>query len=337
MSTLSPDITPADGNEIARQAAEWLVRFSTGECSESDQRDFELWKQADPRHAAAAEKLQGFLDQLQGLRGSRPAAHAALEKARQHVRQQERRLRQAGTALVLTFLLLIPGWLVVRSQPFTALTADVRTEAGQWETRILPDQSRITLNSGSAINLHYDAERRGVELVQGEVLVDVAPDAARPFVVETRHGRMQALGTRFVVRRDEGSTVLAMLESRVRASAGSPMQEQVVSAGEQLRLSTQGLGPVESVDVRSLSDAWARHQLVVQDRPLPEVLAELSRHRPGWLRYDAAALATYRVSAVLPLDDTDRALQLLAASFPLDIQSRGRWLTQVRLRPPALP
>ncbi|MCW0206190.1 MAG: histidine kinase, partial [Achromobacter sp.] len=32
--------------------------------------------------------------------------------------------------------------------------------------------------------------------------------------------------------------------------------------------------------------------------------------------YDAQAIAGIRISAVLPLDDTDRALQLLAANLP---------------------
>ena len=64
---------------------------------------------------------------------------------------------------------------------------------------------------------------------------------------------------------------------------------------------------------------------MVDDRPLPEVLDELARHRPGQLRYDRAQLDHIRVAAVLPLDDTDKALQLLLDNFP---QLRVRMLTR---------
>lgn len=63
---------------------------------------------------------------------------------------------------------------------------------------------------------------------------------------------------------------------------------------------------------------------MVNDRPLSEVLDELARQRPGRIQYDRARIDGIRVSAVLPLDDTDRALQLLVANFP---QLRVRTLT----------
>jgi transmembrane sensor len=70
------------------------------------------------------------------------------------------------------------------------------------------------------------------------------------------------------------------------------------------------------VDPASLDAAWHRHQLVVTDQPLADVLDALSRHRPGKILYDRQQIAALRVSAVLPLDDTDRALRLLHSSFP---------------------
>ena len=93
--------------------------------------------------------------------------------------------------------------------------ADLRTATGRWETRTLADGTRITQGSASAVNLRYDERRRVIELVRGEILMDVAPDAARPFLVETVHGSIQALGTRFVVDHQAGATVLSMIESRV--------------------------------------------------------------------------------------------------------------------------
>ena len=71
--------------------------------------------------------------------------------------------------------------------------------------------------------------------------------------------------------------------------------------------------------------------MVVQDAALPDVLDELARQRKGILRYDRAALANIRVSAVLPLGDTDQALRLLSASHHLQLTRMTPWLVSVSL------
>jgi transmembrane sensor len=62
---------------------------------------------------------------------------------------------------------------------------------------------------------------------------------------------------------------------------------------------------------------------------LPEVLDEISRHRSGRVQFDRAALQSLRVSAVIPLDDSDHALQLLAQTLPIKVRSFTPWLILV--------
>jgi transmembrane sensor len=56
------------------------------------------------------------------------------------------------------------------------------------------------------------------------------------------------------------------------------------------------------------------------------VLDELARYRPGFIRYDRSQIENMKVSAVLPLDDPDKALQLLAGSFPIRVHTVTSWL-----------
>ena len=89
-------------------------------------------------------------------------------------------------------------------------------------------------------------------------------------------------------------------------------------------------------DIRTGSgeeQAWARHQLVVRERPLVEVLEQLDRNHSGYLLFDRKALANIRVTAVLPADDSARALRLLARSLPLRIDHYTPWVTWVRYLP----
>ncbi|MYN28283.1 FecR family protein, partial [Duganella levis] len=226
--------------------------------------------------------------------------------------------------LVLAVLLGGPAALTLDGHGARYFSADLRTATGAWRSYTLDDGSIIALDSGSAVNLHFDARQRAVELVQGGIRVTVAKDASRPFVVTTPQGEMRALGTRFLVEREDGATILSMLESKVAARAAQDPRGVVVQAGERVRITERSIGPLQAISAAGADAAWQQHKLAVEDRPLTEVLAQLGRYRTGHIAFDAAQLQGIRVSAVLPLDDTDRALQLLLNNFP---QLRVRRLT----------
>ena len=67
------------------------------------------------------------------------------------------------------------------------------------------------------------------------------------------------------------------------------------------------------------ASAWTRGWLAVDDRPLPEVLAELSRYRKTPIGYDTQPLINLRVSGYFPLSDPDRALGSIANSLPITV------------------
>lgn len=316
--------------DIAREAAAWIVQLGSGDSAEQAraQQGFAQWQALDPRHAQAAARLQAFVAQVQQL-GAGPQEARAAQAALDAVRARRRRLSaRVGGALALALLLALPTWLTVHNHPPALLWTDMHASTGQWRERTLSDGSQVTLSGTGAINWRVSAERRVLELVRGSILVEVAKDAARPFYVQTPLGRIRALGTRFAVRYDSGQVTLEMLESRVAVQ--TPQQWQsgsdealVVQAGQRLRLGSDGISAVEDMDAQGVEQGWRRHQLVVQDRPLPEVLDQLARHHPGPIRFDRTALAEIRVSGVLPLDDTAQTLRLLQRSFP---QLRMRFL-----------
>lgn len=328
---------------IAHEAAQWLLRLTEDDASPAERErlraDFDAWKREHPQHEAAAQRMESVLAQLGALRddaaGQTQPLHAGLRAG--WAAGRRRRVRRAMAAVALAGVLAAPLAVFLHFYPSSYLLADMRSGAGQWQTHVLSDQSRVTLEPGTALNLHFDPQRREVELVRGDILVEVAKDAARPFTVRTAEGTVRALGTRFVVHAEAGVTVLTMLESKVRATprqaAGGAGRE--VSAGQALRITAQGLGEPTAVDVAALEDAWQYRRLVVQDQPLVDVLDTLARYRPGVMRIDREALAGMQVNAVLPLDDPERALQLLASSFPIRVRTLTPWLVMIDRVAPA--
>jgi transmembrane sensor len=92
------------------------------------------------------------------------------------------------------------------------------TDTGEIREIALPDGTRVTLASASAVDLRFDDRERLLILRAGEILVNTASDPqapSRPFRVHNRHGVVRALGTRFTVRQNADDSRVAVLEGAV--------------------------------------------------------------------------------------------------------------------------
>ncbi|VCU68216.1 fec operon regulator FecR [Pigmentiphaga humi] len=225
------------------------------------------------------------------------------------------------------------GLLASRTGPWQANMADFRSATGEQRSFALEDGTQLMLNTGSAVNLRFDASERRILLVAGEIMVATrhGPGSSadsRPLLVQTAEGTIRSLGTRFTVRQRPERTSVAVLESAVEISSqGAPGSTRVLHAGEQTQFSRETVEAPGSTDEQT--DAWTRGQLLADEQRLDDFLAELDRYRPGMLRVDPR-IAGLRLSGVFPLADTDRILATLPSVLPVRVQWRTRyWATVV--------
>ncbi|MEX5590785.1 iron dicitrate transport regulator FecR, partial [Pseudomonas urmiensis] len=99
-----------------------------------------------------------------------------------------------------------------------------------------------------------------------------------------------------------------------------------VHPGEVLQLAASGA--IQPALVHGDPWGWTEGVLSVQQMPLSEFTAELSRYRPGLLRC-APEVADLKVSGTYQLADTEQILQLLARSLPLRIDYRTRYWVSI--------
>lgn len=318
-------------------AIAWQLRLDAGRgaTEAADRAALQAWLAAHPDHARVWRQL-GQLDAELAAGAPGPATRAVL--------QQPARPATRAVGRLLGLLLAVGVGLAVfdRFQPATQLLADLHTGTGERRALSLPDGSRLHLDTRSAVDLAFDDRRRAVVLRAGRIAIETARPAGsgvgdpRPFVVLTPDGSLRALGTRFTAQAEEGATRLTVTEAAVAARparcAASPAQacdgERRVQAGQTVRVQADQVGPTQPAPPEA--DAWKDGMLVVEDRPLGEVVAELARYRPGRLAVDPA-VAGLRVTGTLPLENTDQALLALTAAVPVEIVRITRWW--VRLRP----
>ena len=308
--------------DIIKQAARWMMR--TGDAPDAaTQAACAAWRQADARHELAWQRLRGIGRDVDAVNAGNAPEAAASQTILRYCEQRSRRsvMKWAAGGICLGTL----AWAGAREGWWDGSTV-YRTATGEQRTMTLPDGTVLTLNTDTAVALRYDTQQRRIKLRSGEILIATAADAAgRPFSVQTRHGVLTPLGTRFAVRQLDdglGSAQLAVFEGAVRVDPAG----RVVRAGEQAEFNDRALSPSSRVDGKE--PAWAAGMLVANRMRLDRFLAELGRYRVGILRCDPS-VANLEVTGAFRIDDTDKALEVAAGVLDLRLRYRTRYWVSV--------
>lgn len=131
------------------------------------------------------------------------------------------------------------------------------TGKGERTKTILPDGTKVWINSCSSFSYHNKGKIRSVDL-KGEAYFQVKKDSLHPFIVHSSGFKIKALGTAFIVtgyeNADEISTVL--VEGSVCVATQNKKEHTTLKPGQKATLSTDRNSiAVQNVDTE-LYSAW---------------------------------------------------------------------------------
>jgi len=319
-------------NVITEKAAEWLLKISSEDPKPTDEdfHAFEHWRNSDVRHAEAVVRMEKLIGSLESL-PKKPCMETfdAVVSEKNH-KPVSKLISIFAATLVLSFVFY--SW---QSEKIAYLLADLKTDKTNSVTHVLADSSRLVMASNSAVNEKFNSRLRLVELVDGEIHLDVASDAQRPFVVSTTHGEMRVLGTQFIVSKNSQSTRLSVLESSVavtiRANTGNDINT-VISAGQELEFSQNLQGEIKNINIKQTERSWRKGMLVMSKETLPSVLQQLSERYNSHYFYSESDLQHIDVTAVLPMNDQRAALNLLEETLPIKIEQKLKFIKSIKIK-----
>jgi transmembrane sensor len=188
------------------------------------------------------------------------------------------------------------------------------TGIGEQRDVLLPDGSRITLNTNTAVTVRYAASVRRIDLERGEAVFSVKHDAQRPFDVAAAGTLTRALGTEFNVDMRPDRISVSVIEGVVRVSAtgdGATLEPPGIPALTKGRTAEMQRGDgriAETAADLNRIHAWRARRLEFSDTPLPEALAEFNRYSTAHVVIGTPELQSVRVSGVFSIGDTDAFL-----------------------------
>jgi transmembrane sensor len=312
--------SPGHGNANA-EAEAWFVRGEGREMTAGEAAAFAAWRRV-PENARQYQSVAALWEEFDSIpphmRPTLPPTTAATASRPPRRKRAAWGCFAAAMAACAIGFAGLPGFIL-------QWQADIVTRVGEIRTAKLPDGSTITLDTSSAVSIDFNNNHRHVRLLAGAAAFKVVSDPSRPFVVDTQGGSTRALGTEFIVRNDADAATVIGIEHKVEVSYGaSPaiVSAVTLSPGNQVRYgAATGLGHVFPAPVNVAS--WLRGYLIVEDRPLAEVVADLDRYHRGHIRIVGDDVAQLVVNGVFPIADTRASIDALTSSLGLS----AVWLT----------
>lgn len=317
-----------NAKQLQKEMALWIVRLNTDDLHERQQAqiEFEAWRSKYPEHHDQLDQMLNFSETMQQFSTTHGISSQNVHNSMKVSQQSKKHILQLFSK-VLVFCVSIGGvvYFTAHSTMMSYYTADYKTEIGQMHSITLEDGSKVTLAAKSAIKLDFTAEKRQINLVQGDIYIDVAKDPQRPLIVHTAQADFKALGTRFIVYQYANSSVLNMLHSKVETrSLAKNSQVKVVKQGEKISADALGLSPISELDIASTEFAWDKHQILADQLPLADLLTNLGRYHHQYLIFNHSTLKDYKVSGVINAQqDLDQTLRLLVTQYPIKITKLG--------------
>lgn len=320
---------------LVEEAAGWLVTFNEAPNGSSVSKEFQAWLAKSEGHRRAWERVNATWKMLgaganadefgkTGARNRSVEAHPNLhmrttpEKA---VTLRTRRLPYRAFAAIAASLVVAAVLASTVPAVLVRMNADYFTGVGEMDSVRLVDGTLVALGGNSAIRIDADRQERLVTLIAGEAFFDVAPDPARPFVVNARGLELRVLGTAFDVQMTSTSTTVALLSGSVEVLPAPGQHARRLSPGERLEIDRD----TDTVTVSTVSPedigAWRQGRVFLTDVSLGSVVEMIQRYHTAWISVPDRSLATIRVSGLFDLTDPDAALGALVKPFGARVRS----------------
>jgi transmembrane sensor len=335
MTKLTPELA-----QRHQKAADYFVRRRECDWTGADERELNAWL-GDPVNSGIFDDLSRMALDLRQIHRPRLASDPPLQDSADHGERAEvtrpkaassvswqPRRRALVPALLAVLLMGSSSWYWWDNLP----AYELNVATGPTETREvdLPDGSRIALNFSSSLRIRYYPRHRETELTSGEAFFRVAPDASRPFTVNSGISQVRVVGTAFNVRTAPPRLVVKVLEGKVEVRPDrtrEDMRALLLMAGGGVSIdSSSGQHAAVAAPASTVGD-WRNGQLVFEQTPLAEVAADLARYLGEPVSVEGERLGKQPVSGMVITSAPATFLRSLPDLLPVrvDQAAGGGW------------
>jgi transmembrane sensor len=320
MSTPSQPTDESQPSDEARaEAAVWIARLHDEQRSATLDARVHAWLEESEAHRHAFDRITRVWECTAGLDLHAPFSGRVVG---------DRRWKPRHSVMTLLAVFLF-GAAVMTTRLWHGNS--VVTEVGQQQVRLLPDGTRLMLNTDTQVEVNYDRDARRVRLVHGEAWFDVSKRPTWPFIVNVEGREIRALGTSFVVRHDDIQALsVTLVEGRIsistRSGGGISQPTETLAPGQRISFSHNLEPAIDQPEIGRVT-AWERGRVEFEDTPLGDAAQEMNRYSKAHIIIADPDIARLRIGGVFRAGDSDEFVRIAAVALTLKVeQRRGQYL-----------
>ena len=341
----SPDnVVPLKSDDrVLDEASMWLVKLESGLDAEQTNA-LKAWL-AIPIHRDTFLEMVALWDKmsvLNELADIVPHAPESSDKTVTHLANLRwKRPVAIAASLLLVGVLSFQGFEFFSSQPQNNDIAQVAryslqasTKPGEHKSISLEDGSTLWLNTNSQVNIAFTDTSRTIELLRGELHIEVAKDKQRPLNVLAAGKAIQAVGTAFNVQYHRGDLELVVTEGVVEVASytltqddGNRLLAPVIKSTNNAMTLVQGQksvlslpnSTVEPISPQDIANdlSWREGKIVFRGETLINVIEEVSRYTDKTVVLGDTSLANLQVAGLFNTNDVDALIATLADNLQI--------------------
>lgn len=333
------------------EAIDLLTQFNTCSHNTIKTKKAELyilqWKNKSVKHQQAWQDAEEMWQLMGDIKPTELVEIPVKRTENKKTKSWPKYLIPTSIAASLVLALTLPNVLIINPQANVVHVAQKKIDhliEKEYENYrqakhrvLLPDNSIVHLNFNSAIKISFTNSIRQIELLKGEAFFKVAKNPKRPFIVRTGNSTASALGTAFIVRRENESSSLITVTEGVVEVAISPeylpkntlgkqrvtndlttRNSIILTANESVISSSKNIGKIEKIVSNNIG-SWHRGVLIFNDTPLQKVLAEIDRYTAYSITANLGYRYKEKITGTFFIKRLDQELSALITSLNLTV------------------
>ena len=335
------------------QASDWIVKMDRG-LSSDEKIALQEWMQDSPENHRTLMQMTQLWDKMDAM----TRLSDLFPKPTRHASQTQTQRSNLIESLIENWT---KSWTKNWLKPLPAMAASIalatvlglwailgnldnnnnsyQTAIGEQSTVMLPDGTKMTLNTNTSVTVAYSDQQRLLHLTQGELHVSVAKDKNRPLSVMAGGKVIQAIGTEFNIEITSQQKIeLVVTEGKVKVGIQQKPEKQIasiepltlpsdaltVSAGEEIMLgeAKEQITEVSAEDI-AVKLSWQKGNLIFRGESLEEAVREVGRYTSVEFVFIDENLKKMRVAGLFKAGDVQGLLATLRENFDIVSQRDG--------------
>lgn len=309
--------------QIKDEAIHWATLKKEG-FSQSQEKEFELWLQKSDLHKKAFNEANAIYSIFKNI--PKEQSELLSKQAHKSIRKMkfiDRTIKPfIGFAAVLACLFIgykffIPNY----TQNYHTLFNTIKND-------LLPDGTKISVDTNTKLSVSYFNNRRKVILENGQAFFEVAKDENKPFIIDSGKTKIEVVGTKFEVKNLDNITTVNVKEGAVKVSFNT----NPILVNKDISILKQGdkviindIGILQYIGKTPLEEIapWKQDEIIFSKTTLKEAFKTFSRYQNLEIEFKNKKFEDKLFSGKFNTLEVDRFIFAIQKIYPIKVMKNG--------------